>query len=447
MDKLYDSKFMKGLQRFGEKVASIKGFSALQAAFMGTMSIILVGAIFQIIASLLTLFKVTEAGSPLYNALMLPNSMTLGLISAVNVVLLSYNYAKALGMKPVLNAITGLLIFLIVAAPAKTVTLADGQTTFTGLDTTSLGASGLFTAILVGIISVRITHFCERKGIVVRMPDVVPQFLSDAFSSLIPLIINIIIWYGISLLISAFAATTLPLFIMGIISAPLAAINSIPGMVILFLIMTLLWTFGIHGTMVGFIAIMPVMMQAIAANGAAVAAGNAPVFYPVLLMGTVACAGGTGNTLALVLMGLRSKSEQLKAVGKAAIVPGLFNVNEPVAFGFPIMYNPVLAIPYILGPIVTMLVIWLGYAVGFFHPAYIMVMSLMPLGVGEFFGTLAWQNILIPVVGLLIGLLIYLPFFKVYERQLVAKEKAAKAETQNDSRIEAGVNAGAAAGV
>lgn len=447
MGKLYDSKFMKSLQRFGEKLASIKGFSALQAAFMGTMSIILVGAIFQIIASVLTLFKVTETGSPLYNTLMLPNTMTLGLISVVIVILLSYNYAKTLGMKPILNAITGLLMFLIVAAPAKTVALADGQTMFTGLDTTSLGAPGLFTAILVGIISVRITHFCERKNIVIKMPDVVPQFLSDSFSSLIPLIFNIIVWYGISLLASALAGTTLPLLIMGIFSAPLAAINSVPGMVILFLVMTLLWTFGIHGTMVGAIAIMPIMMQAIATNGAAVAAGSAPLFYPVMLMGAVSCAGGTGNTLALVLMGLRSKSEQLKAVSKAAIVPGIFNVNEPVAFGFPIMYNPVLAIPYILAPIVTMFVLWLGYAIGFFQPQYILIMSLMPLGVGEFFGTLAWQNILIPIVGLLIGFLIYLPFFRTYERQLIVKEKVAKAEVQADAAAEVVSNAGTAAGL
>jgi PTS system cellobiose-specific IIC component len=86
--------------------------------------------------------------------------------------------------------------------------------------------------------------------------------------------------------------------------------------------------------MVAYIAIMAIVIQNLSANAAAVAAGNQPVFYASMLFGAVACAGGTGNTLGLVLHGLRSaKSEQLKAVSKAAIIPGIFNINEPVAFG------------------------------------------------------------------------------------------------------------------
>jgi len=141
-------------------------------------------------------------------------------------------------------------------------------------------------------------------------------------------------------------------------------------------------------------------------------------------------------------MGLRSKSQQIKAVSKAAIVPSFFNVNEPAVFGYPIMYNPVLAIPYILTPIATLLVVWLGYVVDFFQPGYIMFMSLMPIGVSEFLGTLAWQNLLIPVVGIVLGFMIYLPFFKVYERQLVEREKAAGAEVEPQVTASPEVNAG-----
>ena len=185
-----------------------------------------------------------------------------------------------------------------------------------------------------------------------------------------------------------------------------------------------LWIFGIHGSMVVVMAIMPVMMQNVMANGAAVAAGQAPVFYATALFGALGCAGGSGNTLPLVLMGLRSKSEQLRAVSKVALIPGIFNINEPVTFGYPVMYNPILAIPYIFGTVLTALVVWLGYVIGFFQPAYIMLMTAMPLGVGEFLGSLAWQNILIPVVGIVVNGLCYFPFFKAYEKQLVEKETA-----------------------
>ncbi len=430
MDKLFESKFMKGLQKFGEKLGSNKVFSAISKSMMGTMAIILVGAIFQIVATIPTLFGWFTTESATYKLLYAPYNMTMGLLSIFVVFMIGYNYAKSLGMKPMQNGIVALICFLVVAAPATTVTLVDGATTMTILDSSNLGAAGLFVAILIGILTVRLTHFCEKKNIVIKMPDVVPSFLSEAFSAMLPLLFNIIVWYGISTLLSTLTGgmMTLPLLITYILSIPLSAINTIPGMFIAVLFACLLWTFGIHGSMVVFIALMAIMIQNISANAAAVAAGNQPQFYATMLTGAMACAGGTGNTFGLVLHGLKSaKSKQLKAVSKAAIVPGIFNINEPVTFGFPIMYNPIMAIPYILTPLITMLILWGGYAIGFFKPAYVMIMSLLPLFMGEFLGSMAWQNLFIPVVGIVVGLVVYYPFFKIYDKQLVEKEAAAEA--------------------
>ena len=431
MNKLFESKFMKGLQKFGEKLASSKVFSAISKSMMGTMAIILVGAVFQIIATIPTLFGWYTTESAIYKLLYTPYNMTMGILSVFVVFMIGYNYAKSLGMKPMQNGVVALICFLLVAAPATTVTLADGATSLTVLNTSNLGAAGLFVAILIGILTVNLTHFCEKKNIVIKMPDVVPSFLSEAFSAMLPLLFNIIIWYGISSVLSLLTGgqMTLPLLITYILSIPLSAINTIPGMFIAVLFACLLWTFGIHGSMVVFIALMAIMIQNISANAAAVAAGNEPQFYATMLTGAMACAGGTGNTLGLVLLGLKSaKSKQLKAVSKAAIVPGIFNINEPVTFGFPIMYNPIMAIPYILTPLITMLVLWLGYAIGFFKPAYVLIMSLLPLFMGEFLGSMAWQNLFIPIVGIVVGLIVYYPFFKVYDKQLVEKEAAAKTD-------------------
>ncbi len=431
MNKLFESKFMKGLQKFGEKLASSKVFSAISKSMMGTMAIILVGAVFQIIATIPTLFGWYTTESAIYKLLYTPYNMTMGILSVFVVFMIGYNYAKSLGMKPMQNGVVALICFLLVAAPATTVTVADGATSLTVLNTSNLGAAGLFVAILIGILTVNVTHFCEKKNIVIKMPDVVPSFLSEAFSAMLPLLFNIIIWYGISSVLSLLTGgqMTLPLLITYILSIPLSAINTIPGMFIAVLFACLLWTFGIHGSMVVFIALMAIMIQNISANAAAVADGNQPQFYATMLTGAMACAGGTGNTLGLVLLGLKSaKSKQLKAVSKAAIVPGIFNINEPVTFGFPIMYNPIMAIPYILTPLITMLVLWLGYAIGFFKPAYVLIMSLLPLFMGEFLGSMAWQNLFIPIVGIVVGLIVYYPFFKVYDKQLVEKEAAAKTD-------------------
>ena len=431
MNKLFESKFMKGLQKFGEKLGSSKVFSAISKSMMGTMAIILVGAVFQIIATIPTLFGWYTTESAIYKLLYTPYNMTMGILSIFVVFMIGYHYAKSLDMKPMQNGVVALICFLLVAAPATTVTLADGATSLTVLNTSNLGAAGLFVAILIGILTVNVTHFCEKKNIVIKMPDVVPSFLSEAFSAMLPLLFNIIIWYGISTILSLLThgQMNLPLLITYILSIPLSAINTVPGMFIAVLFACLLWTFGIHGSMVVFIALMAIMIQNISANAAAVAAGNQPQFYATMLTGAMACAGGTGNTLGLVLLGLKSaKSKQLKAVSKAAIVPGIFNINEPVTFGFPIMYNPIMAIPYILTPLITMLVLWLGYAIGFFKPGYVLIMSLLPLFMGEFLGSMAWQNLFIPIVGIVVGLIVYYPFFKVYDKQLVEKEAAAKTE-------------------
>lgn len=431
MGNLYESKFMKKLQKMGEKVAGNKVFSSISAGMMLCMGIILAGAVFQIIATVPTIFKCFTTDSATYKTLMVPYNMTMGLISLIIAFGIAYNYSKILCMKQVVNGINAMIIFLMVASPATTVKLADGKTTFTGLDTTALGGAGIFAAILVAIFSVKLTHFFEKHNITIKMPDVVPQFLQDSFASLIPLVANIIIWYGLNFLVIKVTQYSLPIAISGILSLPLKALTSLPGMVVITLIACLLWTFGIHGTMVVYIALMPVLIQYFADNAALVAAGKPAVFAPVVLFSVIFCCGGTGNTLPMVIMGLRSKSEQLKAVSKAAIVPAVFNINEPVTFGYPIMYNPVLAIPFILTPIVTLLIVWLGFIINFFKPGYVLIGTTMPLGVAEFFSSMAWQNVLIPVVGFIVGYVIYRPFFKVYEKQLIEKENQTKVEVSS----------------
>jgi len=422
MNKIYESKLMKGLQRFGEKFATNKAFSAISKSMMGLIGIILVGALFQIVATIPTLFGWLTTESTFYKFCMAPYNATFGIISVYVVFLIAYNYSKSLKMKPIQDGVTALALFLLVAAPVQNALLSDGVTSINYLDTSSLGGVGLFVAILIGLLSVKITNLCHKLNIVVKMPDAVPQFLQDSFSAMIPLAINLLIWHGLNTVISGALSVTLPMAINAVLSFPLMALNSVPGMIVIILFACLLWTFGIHGTMVAFIALMPVLMQDISANAAAVAAGQDPQFYASFLLFTIACAGGTGNSLGLVLMGLKSKSEQIKSVSKVALVPAFFNINEPATFGYPIMYNPILAIPFILTPVITCLLVWLGYAIGFFKPAYIMMMSLMPLGVVEFLSTMAWQNLLIPVVGFVVGLIIYFPFFKAYEKQLIAKE-------------------------
>ena len=209
---------------------------------------------------------------------------------------------------------------------------------------------------------------------------------------------------------------------MALIGAPLNALTSVPGMFILCTFAVLLWCFGIHGTMILVPIIMPLGLQAAAANAAAHAAGDPLTFYPVALFAGMACAGGTGNTLPLALMGLRSKSKQISAISKISAIPGWFGINEPLTFGMPIMYNPILCIPYVLNVPIVMLLTLIAYKIGWLMPAWISISALLPMGFAQYLGTLNWFNAVWDYLMLIPATIVYYPFFKAYEKQLIAKE-------------------------
>ncbi|MFV0556370.1 MAG: PTS transporter subunit EIIC, partial [Lactovum sp.] len=221
-------------------------------------------------------------------------------------------------------------------------------------------------------------------------------------------------------------AMNLPTLITAIFSIILSPFTGFWGMLALGLIAGMMWIFGIHGTMMVVVVLMPLMMQAATANAEAYQAGGveALVYYPVTLFGMMACAGGTGNTFALAILGMKAKSEQLRAVSKAAIGPGFFNINEPIIFGFPIMYNAFLAIPFLLSMIVPMILAHIFYSLGILRPGFVALGSVMPIGVSEFITTGSIINVLFAFAMIGVTLAIYYPFLKAYDKQLYEKEQS-----------------------
>lgn len=429
MANFYESKPMQWVKKTGEKVVENKGIQAISSGMMMVMGVILLGAVFQLLAVILQTIGIIDQSSGIYSALMVPYKVSMGFISLYVAFTIAYSYAKSLKMQALMSGLNSILIFLIAAAPIKTVDLAgEAGGTFTGMDTMALDAKGMFVAIIVALTSVQLTHFFEKHHLVIKMPDAVPEFLQDTFRSLIPLVVNAIIWTVLGYGCVALTQTALPVLITGLLGMPLAALTSVPGIIIIVIIASLLWTMGVYGTVAVYAAIAAPLMQYYATNYANHEAGQALVFMPIALFGIINCCGGTGNTLALCVMGLFSKSEQLKAVSKAAIVPGLFNINEPVIFGYPIMYNPIMCIPFILNPVITMIICYFGYMIGFFKPAYISITANLPVGFAQYLTTLSWTNIFIPVIAFAVAFACYWPFFKVYEKELVAKEAQAKEE-------------------
>ena len=420
MENLFNNPILIKMQEWGQKLGSNKFISALQYGMMSTMSILMVGAFCQIIASVGDMLGFIPADGALYAAIMTPYNYTMGLIGIWVTGFIAFYYAKNLKLKnPLVHAIDAIIVFVMTCGP-----LVDGK-----IDTTVLGATGMFLGFVISGVVVRVEKFCIDKNLRIPMPDVCPPSLVNAFAAIVPLAVNVIIFQGLSSLLGLLGMS-LPTALLAILMIPIQGLTSLPGMFIIVFFALFLWCFGIHGTMIVYPIIMASMVEAAQFNAMAHAAGEPLQWFPVTLFAGCALLGGTGNTWPLVLMGLRAKSEQIRAVSKASLIPGWFGINEPVAFGMPIMYNPILCIPYIINPLVIMVLYIIGYETGLIIPPWISITALMPMGFGAYFGTLNIMNAIWVYLMLIPAGLIWYPFFKVYDNQLAKQEAEAKAAAE-----------------
>lgn len=375
-------------------------------------------------------WSVKLSQSPAFGTISQGMGGTMGLLGLFMSFTLAYNYAKRLGVKATIQSgFTSMVCFILVCSPLISTTTESGNV-IRSLNISSLGANGIFCAILIGLVSVRISKFAIDHNWIIRMPDVVPEGILNSFNSIIPSGLNIIIWYGLGIAISYFTkgAMTLGTLVTTVIATPLSYLVSPLGMVVIIIVFCLSWFFGIHGGSVVFTAIMPLYIAAYATNAELAAAGKELVFNPIFLYGAVSILGGSGNTLPLCVMGLKSKSKQISAVSKAALVPGLFNINEPAIFGFPIMYNPILLIPFTLNSLVVMGFMYVAYKFGLMCLPQVLIMTTLPVGIQSLMSTLDWRNVVFALLMFPVVYLIYLPFFKIYEKQCIAKEATEEVE-------------------
>ena len=419
-----NSAFVEKLTEVSGKIADNRYISAISKGISSLIPFTMITAIFTIIANPpVTADLMAKGGlwtllTPWYNfattyksILTVPSS----LISALFALLANYNIAYQLATYYKQNAKVSSMLsvvgFVLVAAP-----LENGA-----LTTLYLGTQGLFVGIILAIVAVEIVHLCEAKNNVIKLPKEVPPIVASSFSAIIPLLLTVVLFYGLSLIVNSTTGLTLPAAIMKLITPAITTVNSVPVMLLIGILCQVLWVLGIHGGAIAWAVVGAMLMQTVATNGELVAAGKAAEFSPALLYSFVSC-GGSGCVMSLIFLCCRSKSKQLKAVGKASLIPGLCSITEPITFGAPIIYNPLLAIPFILVPFVNSILGYILYQTGILPIPYIGMWSLMPVGVGEFLRTMSFRSFLIAWLMVALGVVIYYPFFKAYEKQLVKQE-------------------------
>jgi PTS system cellobiose-specific IIC component len=434
-----NNKFVNGLNTVAEKLNKNKFLQAYQGAASSTMGVILVGAIFCILAVTLSNLHVIETGSTVYNILYTPYNMTMGLLCIILAYAIAYNYAENLSLKAASAGWASLLCFLMVAAPITTVTMEDGNS-FTGLPTSNLGATGMFVAMIVAFVTVKIQELCIKKNIVIKMPDVIPAALGAGFSAMLPLLFNVIFWYGLSVIVSLASngSMTIPSLIMTILRYPLAGIDSWIGIIVIVILSCLFWFLGIHGTGVVSAIMFPLMVQDAAANASLLAAGKALVFTPTMAYKASTLLGGAGNILCLNLLGLRSKSEKIKTVSRAALIPSFFSIGEPAIFGYPIMYNPIMGMGFIVASVVPTIIACIIGPLGLMGYQITVIYAIIPFNLSTWVCSGFDIHALIFILAMVpVGMLCWYPFFKAYEKECITEEATEAEELKKAQESEA----------
>lgn len=345
-----------------------------------------------------------------------PYGASLGVISIFICFTVAYSLATHYKKNGVNFAVCAVSIYLLIASP-----VLGGA-----MSISYLGSVGILIACIVALGSVEIMRISVEKGWTIHMPPSVPQVIENTFSTIFPYMYALIIFYALSVISQVAFGKLLPELWQYVFTLITLAVENPFAISVLTAFENLLFGFGIHPTTVVGPLLDPLQLVTLAANAEAYSAGAAlnalPHVYTQSFWAYYSCIGGAGSTLALCIQCAMSKSKQLNAVGKVALVPSLFNINEPIIFGLPIFLNPILIIPFMLAPSFNIILGWIATSLGLVNHSFLFLTSTTPTILGAFISTLDWRSMVLVVIMFVVDWMIYLPFFRIYEKRCVAEE-------------------------
>lgn len=361
---------------------------------------------------------------------------SMGLMALFVCMAISNSLAKHYKMQSMNTMIIAAVSFLITSAPSSLVVFSDilnkSKTIEKALEGQSmalpmnyLGAEGIFTAIIIGLLVTESTRFLQDRGLLIKMPDAVPEPVKASFASIIPLVVNVVGIFLISLLVQSLTGGLLiPDLIKKLFSPFVFAVDSVVGIFLISIVTQLLWVVGLHGSSIVSGLVGAFELGNLAANAEAVTKGLAPEFiYTEPFRAFFMILGGAGATIGLNILMLRSKDKQMRTLGKLAILPSIFNINEPIIFGVPIVLNPVLAIPFIGVQTVNGILTYIVMKLDILGKTYTYVPWTTPAPIGAAIATMSIIAFFWIIFLIVLDILMWYPFFKTYEKQLLKEEK------------------------
>ncbi|NBK92535.1 PTS sugar transporter subunit IIC [bacterium 1XD21-13] len=428
---------MQKLEKFLMPIANVlsknKVLSAIRDGFLITVPITIVGSIFLLIANfplegfLNLMTSIFGAGWDAYLGRV--SAIAFDCVALLGVLSIGYCYAREKGLENRIGgAVVALVCFLIIT-PQKGFVEVEGAAeaaSFSGFQFTFLGTAGMFLAMITAILSVEIYAWAIRKKLVIKMPEGVPPAVMESFASLIPSAIAMTIFFAASVLFSHTTFEYAHYFIYRVLQAPLVGLGRLSGFEAIYqFLSTLFWFFGINGPAVTNTIFSPIHKVLTVENYEAAQAGLEMTNIFTAGFSDFFCNfGGGGSTLGLVMMmAFLGKSNRMKTLGKLSLPAGIFGINEPIIFGLPIVLNPLMAIPFILTPVVNTVIGYLATVTGIMPITLgVQLPWTCPIIFSGFLVTGSVMGSVVQIVQLAVDILIYYPFFKLLDKRYLDDE-------------------------
>ncbi len=340
---------------------------------------------------------------------------TLGLLSVIIAYGSAASLAKAYQLPERLCGLSGCLAFLM---------LIDFHSLQPGIFG-YLGGLGIFTALCTACYSVELIRLFYRWGWYIRMPDEVPLMTRRGFQLIVPMLFVLLSLSLLKLWLQHQFGITLAELMAALFRPLLSGADTLPALLLALLVAHLLWFMGIHGTLIVTGLLSPFWMGSLVANQTALASGEGlPHIFLQGFWDYFLLIGGIGSTLPLVLMALRSRSRTLQSVGRLGSWPALFNINEPILFGFPIIMNPLFLLPFIGVPLINAVLAWTLTEWGFLDRFIALLPWSMPAPLGAAWAANgSWHNMVMTLFCMFNSWMIYRPFFLIHEKVLLQQEQ------------------------
>ncbi|KOO02265.1 PTS sugar transporter subunit IIC [Vibrio nereis] len=427
---------------FAGTLSAQRHVNAIKDGFVSTMPFLIVGSLLLVLA-----FPPSE-GNAFFDGwhalieiigkdnIMAPFQLSMGIFALYAAFGIGFSLAESYKLRAMNTGMLSMFAFLLSVAPMANTDIGSA------LPGAFLGGTGAFTAILCGLLVPEMQRLLIKYNIRINMPDAVPPKISASFDLLIPIVFISFIVMTINVFLAGYDLQ-IPTAIMQLFQPLVVASDSFIACLLAVLIVQILWFSGIHGASVVGGIIGPMLLINLGMNQDALAAGEPlPAIFINPVMDFFIFVGGAGGTWGLVVLMMRSKATQLKTIGKMSIIPGTFNINEPVIFGTPIVMNPIYFIPWLLAPTINTSIVWLAFKAGFVSKIIAIPPWTMPAPIGAIISTNSGTAALVVLSSVCVSALVFYPFLKVHEKQLLAEERAKQSAangTKKETVLEQGV--------